>query len=1164
MDKTFAHIQVRRDTEERWSRLDPDLLEGEWGFEVDTGKAKLGIGKSWSLTEYFGGDIDLSEYATKEELEGEKIDRVNADTLLQKQIAELREQFIKVISELDGIDGDQIEILLNGVVTLEQFTDLLERLEKEIAYRVQGDLDLWDGLKAEKEDRQQADRLIENHIARVSEKVDAIEIPESGAAYDDSELREKIEQEKAYRVEGDKALQEQIDSVVSYDDSLLRESLEQERAYRIEGDKQAAEDLAREIKRRENGDNDLQELIEREKAFRVQADQEQVEMITAEKSDRQQADQAIENHVAGVNDDSKKRDAALGQVVEGHKVDSVNADAYLQRQIAKLSEEFDKLIAGIDGIDGEEITVLLQSAASLEDLDAISEKIEKEIAYRVQGDQLLLEQLQALEARFDALKGYDDSDLREKLEAEKGYRVEEDQKLQEQIDGLETPDLDAVAKAGSVTDEFLSTGRRLNLDGHKLVGKDASTALSGDDGVAPGVEPGRLYFDGQRLLTEYDLTELEQEIAEAAKPVFYGPAPGPENPEDADLWYNTDSAELLISTGGDWALIGPTAGSGGGDYDDTELRALIDGKAEADHTHEATDIDLSGYALVDHQHEADDIDLSGYALVDHGHGEYLTKDDLSEHQPDSSLGGWSMVRSGTAGNGTREGFGQFCGRTGALADIDELTFHGENSLGVDHLEQFLGLVEGDLIQLRGEANVKDLEPTSLTFKVTEARELGPTQVRISGRIMVEATVGADGGLSNDVVPFAVSLPHGHSQYALVDHTHDFAEVDHDHDEAYASKDHTHPDVMSFEGKVAYHFTEESKLRINGTVWTIYKDPNSSAVGMWYNTTFDPPAVPGERIVWLKNWTDPGDDHHLYPNNWNLGKWYRADEIFGGSGADADSTVEEAPNDGKQYARQSEAWSEVVTPKLDGALIFKGAVDAKAQLPADPEVGHFYLVVDENTYYGWTGTEWDPAGSHVDIDLDGYVTVEQLGDLDNAPDDGEIYGRKNNQWAVVPTAALEDQIQELQERGAVVFYQEDPPENPENGALWYNTLKWELYIWHSTGWVYVNGGSGGGGGNANLHYGDTPPATTSNGMLWFKTDVWDLYVYHYNAWVVPNVQHYGLKEEAVQDVHTVAVIVQDDIPTNGRFGKPLQTGEMWFSTRTFSLHVWNVNAWMALT
>ena len=43
MDKTFAHIQVRRDTEERWSRLDPDLLEGEWGFEVDTGNAKLGI-----------------------------------------------------------------------------------------------------------------------------------------------------------------------------------------------------------------------------------------------------------------------------------------------------------------------------------------------------------------------------------------------------------------------------------------------------------------------------------------------------------------------------------------------------------------------------------------------------------------------------------------------------------------------------------------------------------------------------------------------------------------------------------------------------------------------------------------------------------------------------------------------------------------------------------------------------------------------------------------------------------------------------------------------------------------------------------------------------------------------------------------------------------------
>ena len=251
MDRTFAHIQIRRDTEERWERLNPELLEGEWGFELDTGKAKIGIGKEWNDTDYFGGEIDgedyalkeelaaekddriqgdialqkqialiwehlenlpdsgidLSQYATIEQLEGEIENRINADILLQKQIAELREQFIKVLENLDGIDGEQIEILVNGVVTLDQFNDLLEKLEREIAYRTKGDADLEDGLKAEKEDRQRADALIENHIARLRQDLEAIEFPDVDESRIDA-LESKHEKEVAYRATGDKELWE--------------------------------------------------------------------------------------------------------------------------------------------------------------------------------------------------------------------------------------------------------------------------------------------------------------------------------------------------------------------------------------------------------------------------------------------------------------------------------------------------------------------------------------------------------------------------------------------------------------------------------------------------------------------------------------------------------------------------------------------------------------------------------------------------------------------------------------------------------------------------------------------------------------------------------------------------------------------------------------------
>lgn len=62
-------------------------------------------------------------------------------------------------------------------------------------------------------------------------------------------------------------------------------------------------------------------------------------------------------------------------------------------------------------------------------------------------------------------------------------------------------------------------------------------------------------------------------------------------------------------------------------YDDAELRTLINGKAESDHTHEE-------YSLVDHKHTeylTEHQDLSHLALKEHEHSEYITEHQSLEH-----------------------------------------------------------------------------------------------------------------------------------------------------------------------------------------------------------------------------------------------------------------------------------------------------------------------------------------------------------------------------------------------------------------------------------------------------------------------------------------------------------------------------------------------------
>lgn len=55
-----TQIQVRRGTAAQWTSANPTLASGEWGFETDTGKVKIGNGSTaWNSLGYTGaGDIE--------------------------------------------------------------------------------------------------------------------------------------------------------------------------------------------------------------------------------------------------------------------------------------------------------------------------------------------------------------------------------------------------------------------------------------------------------------------------------------------------------------------------------------------------------------------------------------------------------------------------------------------------------------------------------------------------------------------------------------------------------------------------------------------------------------------------------------------------------------------------------------------------------------------------------------------------------------------------------------------------------------------------------------------------------------------------------------------------------------------------------------------------
>ena len=61
-----TRIQVRRDTANNWTNVNPILASGELGYETDTAKLKIGDGTtSWKSLDYFGGELsEIPELTT--------------------------------------------------------------------------------------------------------------------------------------------------------------------------------------------------------------------------------------------------------------------------------------------------------------------------------------------------------------------------------------------------------------------------------------------------------------------------------------------------------------------------------------------------------------------------------------------------------------------------------------------------------------------------------------------------------------------------------------------------------------------------------------------------------------------------------------------------------------------------------------------------------------------------------------------------------------------------------------------------------------------------------------------------------------------------------------------------------------------------------------------
>ena len=145
--------------------------------------------------------------------------------------------------------------------------------------------------------------------------------------------------------------------------------------------------------------------------------------------------------------------------------------------------------------------------------------------------------------------------------------------------------------------------------------------------------------------------------------------------------------------------------------------------------------------------------------------------------------------------------------------------------------------------------------------------------------------------------------------------------------------------------------------------------DSTGAGMIICSETELPPV-NERVTGMQ-WLD-SESSNVYV--WDDDKWLMF-PATGGQGADgAPGEVEEAPDDGKQYVRESKDWSEIVIP--DGGT--GSSVHIGEAPPADPQEGQQWMEVPANgdaTMWIYDGDKWlqQPGGKDGADGADGMWT-----------------------------------------------------------------------------------------------------------------------------------------------------------------------------------------------
>ena len=343
MSTRYGRIQVRHDSAEHWVARNPVLFEGEWGFETDTGQAKIGVGKTWIETDYFSGhqeeltaqlaaekedrqnadaaienhiarvkegceqaDQSLAEHndETNQRLAGEIDDRITGDKNLQVQVARLADEFDKLLAGIDDIDGEQIEIILQSAARLEDLLTLNEELQKEKAYRIEAD-------EQEKKARQDADAALTAYNLSQDKALEE-KIEEEAKAREDADLalNELIADEAKAREEADEVLKDQFDADQFRQDTEL-ERIENE--FKVDQDRQDKE-LA-DYKQEAQADQDRQDKELADYKQEVQADQDRQDQALQDEIDARVQRDSL--HDAEIDTLEYKLDALLGLTFRG-------------------------------------------------------------------------------------------------------------------------------------------------------------------------------------------------------------------------------------------------------------------------------------------------------------------------------------------------------------------------------------------------------------------------------------------------------------------------------------------------------------------------------------------------------------------------------------------------------------------------------------------------------------------------------------------------------------------------------------------------------------------------------------------------------------------------------------------------------------------------------